>query len=312
VPVNTVEHYPSSNSIPADAYYPTSVALEAAYHQACTNGHPPRVLLLSHPQNPLGICYPADVVLDCIGWCRYREVHLISDEIYAGSVYRETDTSNQQNDGVASFTSSLALCSGQQSTAATNQVSADVTGFDLGPFVHLVYAFSKDFGLSGLRVGVCYTENKEILLPLQKLNDLCQISSQTQVLVEAMLTKRDEQGVYWTDLFLKENQKRLRQRGDALEAVFTEFQIPFLKASAGLFLWIDLSEFLPATGTNEERERKLYLELLEHGLLLTPGLSMRHPLPGFFRCVFTAANDEEFRLSLSRIRHFIQQRRGEI
>ena len=37
-------------------------------------------------------------------------------------------------------------------------------------------------------MGVAYTENEDILfMPLQKLNDLCQISSQTQLLVERML-----------------------------------------------------------------------------------------------------------------------------
>lgn len=294
-----MKHYTgslSSTSIPAEAYYPGSVSLEAAYQEACANGYPPRVLLLSHPQNPLGVSYPADSILDCVAWCRHREVHLVSDEIYAGSVYREN--------GVVPFTSTLTLCS-QQHTST----SAEAPGLGLGPFVHLVYALSKDFALSGLRVGACYTENNEILLPLQKLNDLCQISSQTQVLVEAMLSKRDEDGNYWTDDFLRENHRRLRQRGDALEGVLTEFQIPFLKASAGLFLWIDLSEFLPTTGTAEERERTLYLQLMRHGLLLTPGLSMRHSRPGFFRCVFSAANDDEFGLSLDRIRSFILQSR---
>ena len=55
----------------------------------------------------------------------------------------------------------------------------------------------------------------------------------------------------------------------------------------------------------EEQERVLYLELVnEYGLLLTPGWSMRNERPGFFRCVFTAATEEEFTLSLERFRRF--------
>ena len=42
-------------------------------------------------------------------------------------------------------------------------------------------------GLSGLRVGVLYSQNAAALAALQKLNDLCQVSSQTQASVRDML-----------------------------------------------------------------------------------------------------------------------------
>ena len=50
-------------------------------------GRAPRALLPSHPNNPLRICYPPHFMEECIDWCREREVHLISDGIYAGSLY---------------------------------------------------------------------------------------------------------------------------------------------------------------------------------------------------------------------------------
>jgi aspartate/methionine/tyrosine aminotransferase len=96
-----------------------------------------------------------------------------------------------------------------------------------------------------------------------------------------------------------------------------------LRGDSGLFLWMDFSEFLPtlADGESEglaesqdsmnKRERKLYLELMkEFGLLFTPGMSMRNELPGFFRCVFTAASDEEFALGLERIKIFVSAKRS--
>ena len=50
----------------------------------------------------------------------------------------------------------------------------------------------------------------------------------------------------------------------------------------------------------------------EYGLLFTPGMSMRNERPGFFRCVFTAASEEEFDLGLDRICTFVkEQREGE-
>jgi aspartate/methionine/tyrosine aminotransferase len=180
----------------------------------------------------------------------------------------------------------------------------------LGNYVHFVYAFSKDFALSGLRVGVAYSENPDIRLPLQKLNDLCQISSTTQQLVETMLTAPCSEQPFWTDHFLAENQSRILERCRLLQATLDDCGVPYLSATAGLFVWMDMRQFLPASGTKEERERTLYLELLKgHGLLVTPGLSMRHEHPGFFRCVFTPVNDEEFDLGLQRIRNFVASKK---
>ncbi len=48
----------------------------------------------------------------------------------------------------------------------------------------------------------------------------------------------------------------------------------------------------------------------EFGLLFTPGRSMRNELPGFFRCVFTAASDEEFNLGLKRIKDYVAAKRA--
>jgi aspartate/methionine/tyrosine aminotransferase len=300
VPVNTMQKdYSMEKEVPVDAYYPTRNVLQDAYEEAVVAGTPPKVLLLSHPNNPLGICYPPEVVQECIDWCREKQVHLISDEIYAGSVY---DAKR------ACFTSAIELARQDQQ--------------ELGDHVHLVYALSKDFGLSGLRVGAVYTENEHIQVPLQKLNDLCQISSQTQVTVERMLSSLQKDEQYWTDAFLKENCKRIQARCDVLQSCLDECGIPYLKADSGLFLWMDFSQFLPPLDPTkvvndkeelesmEERERILYLELMkEYGLLFTPGMSMRNVHAGLFRCVFTAASDHEFALGLERIRAFASAKR---
>ena len=63
---------------------------------------------------------------------------------------------------------------------------------------------------------------------------------------------------------------------------------------------------------DERRERQLYLELLkDYGLLFTPGKSMKNERPGFFRCVFTAASDEEFQLGMDRLRKYVSSKRKE-
>eukprot|EP00934_Nitzschia_sp_Nitz4_P005291 Nitzschia sp. Nitz4//scaffold1_size375055//77396//79050//NITZ4_000230-RA/size375055-augustus-gene-0.662-mRNA-1//1//CDS//3329540907//5281//frame0 len=299
VPVTTMDYqtFDKSGEIPEYAYYPNRAALDAAYEKSIEEGVTPRILLISHPMNPLGVCYPPEVVKEMVDWCQERQIHYITDEIYAGSCYRSD----------ANFVSALEL-------ASTNS-SSDEAPLGLGPYVHFVYSLSKDFGLSGLRVGASYSENMEIRLPLQKLNDLCAISSQTQLLVERMLTVPDSEDPEktWAQTFLDRNHERLRARGDALHQCLDELKIPYLKGTSGLFVWMDLSEFLPSEGDADERERALYLEMLQqYGLLLTPGRSMKNELPGFFRLVFTAASDHEFELGLSRLRTYVKAKKGTV
>jgi len=336
VSVNTLDYHnespPSSSSsnssssssssdkkrttIPPSFYYPNKASLTHAYNLSVERtSRPPRVLLLSHPNNPLGICYPPEVVEECIDWCRENEVHLISDEIYAGSVYRQKKSNEEDT-----FVSAMSLASSE------NEQENDEGGgggLGLGPYIHLVYALSKDFALSGLRVGVAYTENPEILVPMQKLNDLCQISSQTQLLVERMLSATVAAGGNkFVDAYLTSNRINIQTRCDKLQSCLTDVDIPYLPADSGLFVWMDFREFLPSLpdaiteeneslSSKEQRERGLYLKLMkEYGLLFTPGMSMRNERPGFFRCVFTAASEEEFELGLERIRKFVAEERG--
>lgn len=287
--VTTEAYHPkrreNSRLIDPKMYYPNTAALNAAYERAVAQGSTPKILLVSHPMNPLGICYPAETVTECIDWCRNRHVHLICDEIYAGSVYRGNG-----------FCSALRLA-----------------GEELGPYLHWVYALSKDFALSGLRVGAAYTENPEIIVPMQKLNDLCQISSQTQLWTTTTLQRRiGDDKELWTTAFRKENHKRLNERCSALTTVFNQYKVPYMRAEAGLFVWVDLSQFLSKTnGSPADRERALYLELVhEFGILLTPGNSMRNERPGFFRCVFTAASDDEFAIALQRIEKICETKAG--
>ena len=63
-----------------------------------------------------------------------------------------------------------------------------------------------------MRVGALLSSNEEVLAPVRKLNDLCQVSSTTQQLVEKMLGDKE-----WVAGFLKENMILVR-RERVLEA----------------------------------------------------------------------------------------------
>jgi aspartate/methionine/tyrosine aminotransferase len=121
----------------------------------------------------------------------------------------------------------------------------------------------------------------------------------------------------FTDIYLKANCDNIRARYDTLNSYLDDIGVPYLHADSGLFVWMDLREFLPSVTdaslneSMERCERQLYLMLMnEYGLLFTPGMSMRNEHAGFFRFVFTAASEEEFELGLIRLRRFVMDMRG--
>lgn len=92
-----------------------------------------RALLLVNPNNPLGRCYPLEVVQACIKFCESHDLHFISDEIYALTSYRTPDVPETDT-----FVSALSL---------------DISALSCNPSrVHTVWSISKDLGYNGLRM----------------------------------------------------------------------------------------------------------------------------------------------------------------
>lgn len=67
--------------------------------------------------------------------------------------------------------------------------------------MHLTWAFSKDFAVSGLRCGVLYSENEALLEAVDGLAYWACVSGDTQYLLGEMIS--DDA---WEDDFVAENQ----------------------------------------------------------------------------------------------------------
>lgn len=94
-----------------------------------------RALLLVNPNNPLGRCYPQEVIQACLKFCELHDLHFISDEIYALTSYPTHDVPETDR-----FVSALSL---------------DLSALSCNPArVHTVWSISKDLGYNGLRM-VC-------------------------------------------------------------------------------------------------------------------------------------------------------------
>jgi aspartate/methionine/tyrosine aminotransferase len=234
-----------------DGFRLTPERLDAAVEAA---GRPVKALLYTNPDNPRGAVASRDDLEAILRWSADRGVHLVCDEVYALSVFGERD-----------FTSVAALRP------------------SLGPSVHVVWAFSKDFAASGLRCGVLVTENPDVLRAVDTLAYWACCSGDTQHLLGSMIS--DEA---WLVHYLTEMPRRLgeayRRTTDALGAT----GIAYVPAEAGFFLLVDLRRFLAAP--TFEAEHALWRRLLdEAGVNLTPGAACRIAEPGFMRLCFAAA-----------------------
>lgn len=124
--------------------------LDCAAGAANHAGQPVRALLITNPNNPLGIIYKTETVRTMVRWCLENKIHYVSDEIYALSVYKDSI-----ENGNKSFVSALTIAHELVESGNFEQIDVDM-------FVHLIYGMSKDWCASGLRVGLLYSKNAKL------------------------------------------------------------------------------------------------------------------------------------------------------
>lgn len=234
---------------------------------ALTRGHldealanadrPVKALLYTNPNNPLGCVYSAEEVEEVLSWAEENEIHVVLDEIYALSVFGDVE-----------FTSGAQLRP------------------DMGEWLHIVWAFSKDFGLSGLRSGVLFSENERVLQAVDALAMWASTSGDTQSLLRQLL--KDEA---WVDHYLAENKKRLGSAYRQVTEVLDSYGISYIPADAGFFFLVDVRPLMDEI--TWEAEDRLWRHLLDElNINLTPGDACHNGEPGFMRLVFTSVPTE--------------------
>ena len=67
---------------------PTENELDIAFVQATSQGLRVKFLLLTNPNNPLGVIYTPEVITSAIRWARKRNMQTVVDEIYALSTHK--------------------------------------------------------------------------------------------------------------------------------------------------------------------------------------------------------------------------------
>ncbi|KAG5175206.1 pyridoxal phosphate-dependent transferase [Tribonema minus] len=264
-------------------YALTPAALQGAYDAAVARGLRPACVLLTNPHNPLGRCYSAAELQCAVQFCRLRSLHLISDEIYALSAFHGRSAANRE--------------AGVEETPFTSVAS--VVGGALGDYIHVVWGFSKDFGGSGLRVGVLFSRNERLRRALDTLSMFSGCSGHTQAALAAVL--RDDALVA---RYLDENARRLARSYDALAAWLARMRIPYSPCTSGIFAWIDMRALL--SEATWEGEEAWFRAMCAAGVVLTPGRSQKTEAPGYFRACYAFVPLEVLQVALGKLERLIE------
>jgi len=221
---------------------------------------------------------------DAAQWCHAHHIHLIVNELYGLSV-------------IDTMHSDIAMdYSDRMSFLSFAKVMAELKS----DYLHLAYGLSKDFGMSGFRVGLLYSMNADLKAAWGNLGAPHLVSNLTQWLMSEILSDQE-----FVDNFITENQKRLTENYVTVIKTLKKLGIPYVPAKGSLFVWLDMSSMLKSQSANAEHQlwQKLYDET---GILLTPGTGFGHTKFGQFRLVHPFVEKKVLEEAMSKFEGFVE------
>ncbi|PYI01150.1 PLP-dependent transferase [Aspergillus sclerotiicarbonarius CBS 121057] len=269
---------PGAKVIPVEFHDSDPFSLQAVgcYERALlefqhTTGKKVRALMLCHPHNPLGRCYPRETIIQLMKLCQKYQMHLISDEIYALSVWENT-------------------IDAETPVAFESALSINTTGIIDPRLVHLLWGMSKDFGANGIRLGVIVSQNNPTLLEAIKGVSLYTYSSSVSEHLAAIILEDSE----FTNRYIQLNQQKLSESYAFAAQYLKDHGIEYASgANAAFFLWVNLGkkyrELHPqeTAELGDEISEKVMQLLLQRRVFLASGFLFGSEKSGWFRIVFT-------------------------
>ncbi len=253
---------------------------ERAIVESAASGVPIKAVLIVNPNNPLGEClkgsgrisnvlnaavgkcYPRNTLINIMKLCEKHQIHLISDEIYACSVFDSDEP---------------------DATPFTSALSINPAGIIDPELLHIEYGFSKDFGLGGMKVGAIVSRSQPVLQALGSIIRFHNPSGPAVAIANALLEDRE-----WCRSHVESTRGKLAAAYKHATSGLREIGVKYLRGSnAGFFVWIDLSPYLPKDLDGESNEEfALAKKLQEAGVFLHPK-EEHSSAPGWFRFVYT-------------------------
>jgi len=255
-------------------------------------------IILCNPHNPLGRCYPLDIIGGYAKLCQDYGIHLIVDEIYALSVYDNPDLL-----GAEEFHSVLEL-------------DLNALRIDTGR-VHVAYGISKDFGANGFRIGVVVSQNPRVRKAFYYTYFYDMVSTPPDILWSKVLTDRR-----YLDHFFYDNRRLLGEAYQYVTRWATFHGLDFYAANAGLFVMVSfrsviedpskhgekfdiMKEKAPITVARTFRDEDEFVAaLLAAKVTVSLGRGFLFPEKGWLRVIFSLERDVT-RVGLRRIEQVI-------
>ncbi|WHM40861.1 aminotransferase class I/II-fold pyridoxal phosphate-dependent enzyme [Streptomyces sp. BPTC-684] len=309
------------------------LTLEDLKHAYRTQPEQPKLLVLTNPNNPLGVNYEKELLEEIYTWALTETgMHIISDEMYAHS--RLTGSAPE-------FVSALALDAYREIDGARERV-------------HVVWGFAKDFGMSGFKAGVIVSRSPAVHLAMTGVPDkqetlswFSPFDSLKHFVIGRMLQTRVGDKSYPLEL-MEQYRGLLTTACDTVRRELDKhgFTYRFRKGqNTAQFLWLDLRRYLPKLDAPEipahagphfpqpdripgefageggktdavtlpllfpeidSREEWLRWALANHAQVqLLPGQLLSCAEPGYFRLCFTAVETPEVVKSVQRMAAFL-------
>ncbi|XP_059190395.1 1-aminocyclopropane-1-carboxylate synthase-like protein 1 [Centropristis striata] len=269
-------HVPLDDEVDGKASRPfhlTVSKLEEGLKRAKKEGVTIRGVILINPHNPLAEIYTPEEMIAFMEFAKRNELHTIVDELYMLTVFDE----------------SVAF----HSVLSTDRLPDPQR-------THVMWGLSKDFAMSGIRIGTLYTENRDLVEAVAQLASFHGIPGTTQHQVAQLLQDRE----WINEEFLPGNRCRLKAAHSYITAELRSMGVPYLDRRATLYLWADLRKYLRESSFEEELS--LWRFFIRRKVVLSCGQAFSCSSPGWFRIVF-AVPEHHLQLGLKRFREALKE-----
>lgn len=258
--------------------------LDEAWADINRKGHRFKILLLTSPDNPTGCMYSTKQLKEIAQWCIDHKVHLVVSEIYGLSLIDVDDDDLRMDYDKVDIPHSFA------------QIMAE----HQSDYLHLWYALSKDFAMSGFRFGILHSLNEALLRGLGNVNIPHMVSNLNQWLIGELMKDHG-----FIARYIEHNKKQLTQSYKAVVRALHKIDAPYVPSRGSLFVWADFSKYLKRE--DQKGEEELWTDIYHNtGVLLTPGTGFQHQKRGLFRIVYTALPQSHLEVAMGRLTDYFR------
>ncbi|OMJ25958.1 1-aminocyclopropane-1-carboxylate synthase-like protein 1 [Smittium culicis] len=263
-----------------------------------------KAIVVCNPHNPTGKCYSRAAVEAILEFANRNKLFVIMDEIYALSVFRNTESASDLKNDKIKHAGDLNDAVG---TYSDNKYEFEsVLSFEnlselIDPsLVIVLHGLSKDFCLNGFRVGwVVSPFNKQVVTALCKIA----MFSYQAGLVDSIISKLlgDTEFLDSFNVILRKN---LLESYERTTTYLNNKNIKYVPSQAGHFLWINIQPLMIRWKNNNLRKNQfritspseltfdddmeMWLSVIKDArIYYTAGVNFKSDEPGWIRLIFS-------------------------